>query len=442
MSKLYSHKATTLVLSLFLLFLSLTPELFAYGIAKPKTEGNNHPKALSIRGRSVVFRTSNQLLKRVKPSSDEISLSTEHQDFDLASESVHEIDIYNETPEIALSEEELDLLEYCDGDILYEPIQFDNSELIAKTQKLERENYRLKVGDTFLISIYGEENTEREVVVDPRGMISYLFVDSIIAIGKTIAEIREEITQSLRSYYRFVTLAITPIKFSAEFYIVTGHVQESGKQPLIGRPTLLSALCQAQGFAVIEYRDQLFDMCDLEKAFLARNGEYIPIDFNQLVKHGDLQQDVALEAGDFIHVPNRTVNQVFVVGEVFAPLSIEYYNDISLVEAIAEAGDVTERASSRVLVLRGSLSCPVRYLVDYSRVVKGCYPNFQLQPGDIVFVPPRKLYLLKEIFRLAVASFISTVAYETGIDWFIRTHPHAEGDLGGSAFVPGGVIIP
>ncbi len=302
--------------------------------------------------------------------------------------------------------------------------------------------YRLNIGDTFIISVYGDDRSKREVMVDPRGTISYLFVDALPAAGKTIDEVREDLTAELRKYYRYVKLAITPIKFSAEYYTVTGYVNKPGKQALVGRPTALSALCKAQGFAAIDYRDQLYDMCDLDRAFLARNGEYVPVDFSRLVRFGDLSQDVPLQAGDFIYVPNRAINQVFVVGEVMIPATIDYFNDISLVEAIAEAGDVTERASSRVVVLRGSLACPTRYLVDYTMMVKGCYPNFQLQPGDIVYVPPRKLYLLREIFRSAVAAFVGTVAAQAGLDLFIKMQPDAAGIVGDNNFISsGGVII-
>ena len=457
MNKLFPKKVSLylFILPVCLFCVSLPLDLFAYGIAKPKTEGGNSAKPMSVRGRGVIYRSAKSLKKKnLISASVDTHTNTKQQTFNFIPEEFVETEVSYEpiefieteitfeSTELAEVDSYYEPLEFEDGEFFYEPIEFDDAEFFVEPYMVEKEDYRLKVGDTFLISVYGEEKTEREVVVDPRGMISYLFVDSLPATGKTIFQLREELGELLRRYYRFVTLAITPIKFSAEYYTVTGQVNEPGKQPLIGRPTILSALCQAQGFSVIDYRDQLFDMCDLEKSFLARNGEYIPVDFTQLVKHGDLSQDIALEAGDFIYVPNRTINQVFVIGEVFAPLTIEYFDDISLVEAMAEAGDVLERASSRVVILRGSLSCPVRYLVDYSRIVKGCYPDFKLQPGDIVYVPPRKLYLLKEIFRLAVASFITTVAYETGIELFIQSHPHARGDLGNRTFVPGGVITP
>lgn len=313
----------------------------------------------------------------------------------------------------------------------------DVEEEIADT-----DSYRLNIGDIMIISLYGDERSKKEVTVDPRGTISYLFIDAMPAAGKTFGEVRRDLTRELKKYFRFVKLALTPIKFSAEYYTVTGYVNKPGKQALVGNPSVLTALCKAEGFASVDYRDQLWDMCDLDRAFLARNGQYVPVDFTRLVRFGDLSQDIPLIAGDFLYVPNRTINQVFVVGEVLIPATIDYFNDISLVEALAEAGDVTDRASSRVVVLRGSLACPTRYLVDYSMMVKGCYPNFPLQPGDIVYVPPRKLYLLREIFRSAVAAFIGTLAAQAGLELFIRMQPDAAGIIGDNNFIgSGGVII-
>ncbi|NGX42804.1 MAG: hypothetical protein K940chlam7_01092, partial [Chlamydiae bacterium] len=279
-----------------------------------------------------------------------------------------------------------------------------------------------------LISVYGEEGTERKVVVNPRGMLSYLFVESISASGKTIFELRESLHEQLRKYYRFVTLSITPIKFNAEYYTILGEVKDPGKKPIVGDPTLLSAISQAKGFTTMDFRDQVVDLCDLEKAFLARNGEYIPIDFVRLIRHGDLNQDIPLRSGDYIYIPNVTMKQVYVVGEVFYPVTIDYMTDMSLVEAITEAGDVTERAGSRVAVLRGSLSCPVHYLIDFNRIVKGCASDFKLQPGDIVYVPPRSFTSLREILQEAARVFVHRTADSTGEEAFIQAHPHTRND--------------
>lgn len=304
----------------------------------------------------------------------------------------------------------------------------------------EEKRYRLKVGDTMLLSLYGEENTTQEIVVDPRGKVSYLFAQSIDAAGKTVEQLRAILKKDLEKYYRFVTLSITPIKFNAEYYTITGEVNKPGKKPIVGRPTVLSAICKAEGLSVVDYRDQIFEMSDLDKAFLARKGAYVPVDFQRLIRQGDLSQDLPLQAGDYIYIPNRTIKQVFVLGEVYGATTIDYFNEMTLAGAIAEAGEVTEAASSRVAVIRGSLACPIRFMVDYPQIVKGCAPDFPLLPGDIVFVPPRKLNYLRDIFRAAVATFVGTVADEAGVEAFIHVHPHAATDFDNREFTGGGTV--
>lgn len=320
----------------------------------------------------------------------------------------------------------------------YEDFIAENESIITEAKR--EKSYRLKYGDILMVSIYGENGTMREVNVDPRGMISYLFVDSLPAIGRTIKEVRGDLQERLSSYYRFVVLSITPVKFGAAYYTISGEVSVPGRKPVIGNPTLLSAICQGGGVNVMEWRDQLIDAGDLDHAFLSRDGKYIPVDFMRLVRNGDLSLDVPIHEGDYIYIPDREFKQVFVLGEVRRGVTIDYLTDMSLAEAVAEAGGVTDRASSRVLVIRGSLAYPVRYLIDFTKIVKGNTCNFQLQPGDIVFVPPRKLQKLREIFYGALNTFVASVASAGGREAFIKIHPHAAGDS--NLFFGDGVVVP
>jgi polysaccharide biosynthesis/export protein len=320
------------------------------------------------------------------------------------------------------------------------PEKETESDSLQTTLLPPKADYRLKSGDTLLIDIYGEANTQKQVIVDPRGMVSYLFISAVPALGKTISELRQDLEKRLNTYYRNVVLSITPMKFGAAFYTISGEVNEPGRKPVIGNPTVLSAIGQAGGFTLIEWREQLIDLSDLEHAFLARNGSYVPVDFVRLVREGDLSQDIPLMEGDYIYIPNRQVKQVFVLGETYRSAAISYFDHISLAEAIAEAGDVTARASSRVLVIRGSLACPVKFLVHYTKIVKGRTCDFPLMPGDIVFVPPRRLQKLREIFYSALNTFVATVAAVAGQQAFIKIHPHAAGD--DDLFFGDAVILP
>jgi len=300
--------------------------------------------------------------------------------------------------------------------------------MMASCYGVDPDPYRMQVGDRLEASLYGIEESEEELIVDPRGRLSFQFIDGYPVAGKTIEEVKAELTQELTSYYRYPIPMVKPIDLHQPHYTIMGEVLLPARNPIRGKATALTAICEAGGFKTRNFRQRLVDTVDLDHSFLARKGEYVPIDFKRLVQEGDLAQDVPLEDGDYLYFKSAINHQVYVVGEVSSPVTIDYYTTMSLAEAIAEAGGVRERASSRVAVIRGSLAWPTRYLIDFNRIVKGYAPDFMLQPGDIVYVPPMKLSRLKEMMKYGVLAFVRATMIELGIEAFLEFHPHAQLD--------------
>lgn len=323
----------------------------------------------------------------------------------------------------------------------YEPIPFIKYEAKNLHEKLPKEentnnDYRIKIGDAFRISIYGEEPaskdtvtppTTKDVVVSPSGFITYLFPEPIQAMGKTICELRIEIQNQLKSYYRNPYIYITPLSFAGEYYTINGEVNQPGTRLIEGNPTLLSALCDARGFTMNTFRDHYIDFSDLKYSFISRNGEYLPVDFERLIVDGDTTQDVLLRAGDYIFINHRRVFKIYVFGEVLAQQTYQFVTTVTLAEVIAESGGLTNRASSRVFVIRGSLACPKQYYIDINLILKGCAPDFELQPGDIVYVPPRNFTFLREALQDAMRYFVGTAASDAGNQAYIQITPAAAG---------------
>jgi len=311
-------------------------------------------------------------------------------------------------------------------DLSNQATSFDESIDQEEEEELNEEpkRYRLKIGDALLVGIYGEPDTRRQVIVDPTGSISYLYVHSLPAIGMTISELRAELEEKLKTYYRFAVLSLTPIQFSGAYYTIMGEVKAPGRKPLGGGATVTSALCQARGLTLKGFRDQIVEQADLEHSFLVRNGEYIPVDFVKLIKEGDLSQDVPLKSGDYLYIERGGTNNIFIFGEIGGAAKIEFMNRISLAEAIADVGGISPNASSRAVVIRGSLACPVRYLIDINRIFKGYACDFPLESGDIVYIPPRKFSALRDLFYSAIRDFVGTVGSAAGSDAFYKLHSH------------------
>ncbi len=278
----------------------------------------------------------------------------------------------------------------------------------ASLDKKSDPQYQLHIGDRLLVSIYGEPNTEREVTVDSYGNISYPIVGTINVVGKNIDQARKDMDDRIKKVYRFTFMNITPIEFAGQSYTILGEVNVPGKKTLLGKETVLSALCRAGGFPSGNYRTQSMELADLDHAFLTRNGEYMPVNFRSLVEDGDIAQDVQLQGGDYIFIPSSYDKNIYVMGEVFAPSTLAYVNKITLAEAVIMAGGPTLQASSRAVVVRGSLCEPYTFYIDLNRILKGCCADFALIPGDIVYLPPRKFDYVREIAKFAVRTFVGS----------------------------------
>jgi len=319
----------------------------------------------------------------------------------------------------------------------------DSIEIVQESEVKESSPYRIHVGDMFTISVYGEAGSQRTVRVDQTGSISYLFINDLPVIGKTIDEMRAILNEKLVFFYKFPLVVIIPRELFGNSYTIIGEVLSPGVRKIVGNTTLLTALCDAGGFQTRLFRQQTIDRVDLDHSFLARKGEYFPIDFRRLIDDGDMSQDVPLEDGDYIYLPMYYTDQVFVLGEVAQQRGINYVNPMTLMRAIAQSGGVTLRASSRVAILRGSLTCPVRYLVDYNRIVKGYTCDFQLMPGDIVYVPPRQFTSLRDLWKYAVQTWVTQAASTSGTSAYLNINPRAltAGIVSPAPIIGGGAVI-
>jgi len=292
----------------------------------------------------------------------------------------------------------------------------------------EKGPYRLRIGDRLYITVYGEPNTNRVVEVDYTGSISYLLVDSVFALGKTIDELRQELDVGIRKYFKHAIVTITPVQFGGQYYTILGQVNNPGKKILQQKTTLLEALCSAGGFSMGSFRSQTTELADLGHAFVAREGDYVPVDFRRLVIDGDLSENIDIETGDYIFIPNSLYKEVYILGELNAPTTIGYLNTVTVIDAIAEARGLTPRASSRAIVIRGSLANPTRYEVDLNRILKGKEKDFVLQPGDIFFVPPFKFTNLKDVVKAGIRAFVGAAASVAGSRTWQNVHPHSRGE--------------
>jgi polysaccharide export outer membrane protein len=183
--------------------------------------------------------------------------------------------------------------------------------------------------------------------------------------------------------------------------LILGALKKPGRYKLKQRDTLLSALAMAEGLA---------DNADLLQAYLARDGAVLPINFKRLLETGDVSQNLLLKDKDFVYVPDVNDNKVFVLGEAVRPGVVRFNEEITIIEALAQVGDVTDRAQRRrVLVVRGHLGQPEIIELDMNQITSGQQPPFPLQRNDIVYVTRSALGSWNRLLTLLLPSLQAVI---------------------------------
>jgi len=259
--------------------------------------------------------------------------------------------------------------------------------------KKPRGLYRVGAGDTLSVEELGKPQTRTTCLVLPDGKIYYGLAGEISAAGKTVEQIETALEDRLEELTQFgyiirPVVNINILNAVSQGYTILGQVTEPGNFGLASPTTLLDAIAKSGGYS---------DSADLQRSIVVRDNKVVPVDFEILVEHGDMSQNIYLKPGDYIFIPTESTDSVYVMGAVKGPVALPYTRQMTLVSAFASAGGPVENSfAQRTLLLRGSLREPKVAVINFNSILKGRYKNFRLRPGDVIWVPKTPWRKLKE----------------------------------------------
>ena len=141
----------------------------------------------------------------------------------------------------------------------------------------------------------------------------------------------------------------------------------------------------------------------------------LPVDFEKLLREGDLSQNIYLQPDDFVYLPSTGIQVVYVLGAVLQPRAISFSGRPTLISTIASAGGTIKDAYlSQVAIVRGSLAQPEMAMVDYHAIARGKGSDIELQPGDIVYVPYAPYRTPLRYANLILDTFARTMGVNEG----------------------------
>jgi len=256
------------------------------------------------------------------------------------------------------------------------------------------DRYRIGPGDVLDIRIYNRPQLSREAVrVEGNGMIRMPLVETEIqATCLTEGELAKEISTRYARYYKNLQVDVFIKEYHSRQVAIIGAVNDQSRFELQRRVRLLELLTYAKGPSVragqtinivhstISTPCKKVDDSDASAAFTS----YKLSD----VLQGDPKSNPYLEAGDIVTLPEA--DQVYIVGNVFMPLTISLKEPITLTRAIAMAGGLkqdTRKDKIRVLRQEPGTSIRKEITVDLYAIEKKRSEDLALLPNDIIDVP-------------------------------------------------------
>lgn len=161
-------------------------------------------------------------------------------------------------------------------------------------------DYRIGPGDSLHIFVFENEQLSVTVPVRPDGKISTPLVEDMVAVGKTPSQLARDIEGALGKYVKTPKVNIevlTALSVYSEVKVI-GQVKEPQAMPYHEGMTVLEALLGAKGMTQFAAGN---------RARISRmvNGKQqdIKVKLDALVNNGDLTQNVPLQPGDVLVVP-------------------------------------------------------------------------------------------------------------------------------------------
>jgi protein involved in polysaccharide export with SLBB domain len=289
-------------------------------------------------------------------------------------------------------------------------------------------DYQVGPGDLLDIRVIGHDDLRESLRVSNSGEIGMAMVGLVKVLEMTTFEVEDEIAKRLREAGLVLKpeVLVAVQEYQAKPVYVMGAVVTPGEFIMSQALTVPDAILLAGGLRFNAADEALLhrrpDGSTVSPAALAANPgaaragvEVIKIDLKPL-KEGKFDEfPLPLRRGDVLVVPDLTLKQFFVVGEVLDPRNFLYTPGRTLMasQAIAWAGGPTKTAkmSEGMLVRFGPQGQRTELKVDFAAVLAGRQQDFPIQPDDLIFVPGSAVKTIAQGMLLLTDTMVMSASF-------------------------------
>jgi len=263
-----------------------------------------------------------------------------------------------------------------------EQLEFLDREALAAFEEPVEAVYRLGPGDQVTVQVWGRPELSGKQILGPDGRITLPLAGPLRVAEDTREEAAMRIAQAYRRYYRQPVVTLTVDQYTSNKVIVLGRVQNPGAIAFDNPPTLLEALARAGSLPVIDKQATL-TRC----AVFRGREQVIWVDLKRLLNRGDTAYNIRLRAGDLVYIPDSFDTLLYVLGAVHKPGAYRLTPDMSLLDALAQAGGPNDDADAEQMRIYRPNRSGIEHVPLSSLVTQPPRMNFGLEEGDVIYVP-------------------------------------------------------
>ena len=161
------------------------------------------------------------------------------------------------------------------------------------------DRYRLQPGDVIEIQFRYTPEFNQTITVQPDGYISLEISGDLKVAGGTIEEARQAILKQASKRLQDPVATIVLKEFQKPYFVVSGEVTQPGKIEMREKVTALQAIMLAGGMKETAKSSQIVVFRKINSDI----AEVKVLNFKDIHRTSDLENDLTLQAGDMVYVP-------------------------------------------------------------------------------------------------------------------------------------------
>jgi polysaccharide biosynthesis/export protein len=235
-------------------------------------------------------------------------------------------------------------------------------------------DYVLGAGDVIRVTVFQSPELSLESRIPESGTVSYPLLGAVKLGGLTITQAEQRLADGLLAgkFLKQPQVSILVTQLRGSQASVLGHAVRPGRYSLELANTRLSDLMALAGGVAPDGSDML-------TVVGTRDGKpfRMQIDFRTLFRGESSSQDIVIQNNDVVYVDRMP--QVYIYGEVQKPGALRLERGMTVLQALAAGGGLTQRGTQRGIRVHRK---------GADGVVQELTPGLQdqLQQDDVVFV--------------------------------------------------------